>query len=58
MSSDDLMAEHERSRREAMEVFRKARKMGGADFSLAFLTKLDEEISVRYSCQIRCEVNR
>ncbi|VDM42203.1 unnamed protein product, partial [Toxocara canis] len=44
MSSNDLAEEHERCHNEAIRLFKCTRKMGGADFSLQFLEKLDCEI--------------
>lgn len=52
MSTDDLNTEHERSRDEAIKLFRSARKMGGDQYSEQFLEKLDEDIYVRLAINL------
>lgn len=44
MSSADLAAEHERCYKDAIDLFKTTRKMGGADFSEQFLERLDVDI--------------
>ncbi|CAJ0560201.1 unnamed protein product, partial [Mesorhabditis spiculigera] len=44
MSTSELGVEHERCRNEAIREFRNARKMGGADFSMQFLDRLEQDI--------------
>uniref|UniRef100_A0A914XQZ3 GB1/RHD3-type G domain-containing protein n=1 Tax=Plectus sambesii TaxID=2011161 RepID=A0A914XQZ3_9BILA len=48
MSTAELTAEHERTRDEAVKIFRTARKMGGDQYSEQFLEKLDEEIFTQF----------
>ncbi len=46
MATDDLAAEHDRFRDEAMELFVGTKKMGGEEYSQSFVKRLDTEISV------------
>ena len=46
MASDDLAAEHDKFRDEAIEMFVSTKKMGGEEFSESFLLKLSTEIDV------------
>uniref|UniRef100_A0A914S695 Guanylate-binding protein/Atlastin C-terminal domain-containing protein n=1 Tax=Parascaris equorum TaxID=6256 RepID=A0A914S695_PAREQ len=44
MSSNDLSEHHEHCHNDAVRLFKSTRKMGGAEFSLQFLERLDCEI--------------
>ena len=46
MSTSELQSEHERCRTEAIREFKNTRKMGGADFSIQFLERLEQDIEV------------
>jgi atlastin len=46
ISTAELEQEHLQARNEAVRCFKKAKKMGGAEYSLEFLEKLDAEITV------------
>jgi atlastin len=46
ISTNELEKEHLQARNEAIRCFKKAKKMGGAHYSIAFLEKLDVEITV------------
>uniref|UniRef100_A0A8R1EPN6 GBP_C domain-containing protein n=1 Tax=Caenorhabditis japonica TaxID=281687 RepID=A0A8R1EPN6_CAEJA len=46
MSTNELLEEHERCKNEAIREFRTARKMGGVEFSLTFLEKLESDLQV------------
>ncbi|CAI4227833.1 unnamed protein product [Auanema sp. JU1783] len=53
MSTSELSNEHERCRNEAIREFRNARKMGGTDFSLAFLERLEQDLIESYDKYIK-----
>ncbi|CAB3410009.1 unnamed protein product [Caenorhabditis bovis] len=48
MSTSELLEEHERCKNEAIREFRNARKMGGVDFSLTFLQRLEDDLQESY----------
>ncbi|CAJ0928740.1 unnamed protein product, partial [Mesorhabditis belari] len=48
MQTAELANEHERCRSEAIREFRNAKKMGGADFSITFLERLETDINESY----------
>lgn len=47
MSSAQLDEEHLRCKNEAIREFRNAKKMGGVEFSLQFLERLEDDIEVK-----------
>lgn len=47
MNTNSLEEEHLRCRGEAIRVFKQAKKMGGAELSLQFLDRLEQDIEVR-----------
>ncbi|VDK51652.1 unnamed protein product [Anisakis simplex] len=53
MSSRDLAEEHERFMNEAISMFKRTRKMGGVEFSLQFVERLDSEIQEQYESFIK-----
>jgi atlastin len=46
MNTASLEEEHLRCRREAINLFRTTRKMGGTEFSMQYLDKLDSDLTV------------
>lgn len=46
MTSDDLLAEHDRCRDDAIRMFRSKRKMGGDDYSKTFHEMLENDLEV------------
>ncbi|CAI2350226.1 unnamed protein product [Caenorhabditis sp. 36 PRJEB53466] len=48
MSTKELQEEHARCQTEAIREFRNARKMGGVEFSLTFLNRLEEDLQQSY----------
>ncbi|KAK0398085.1 hypothetical protein QR680_002421 [Steinernema hermaphroditum] len=53
MATADLEEHHLRCRNSAIAVFKSARKMGGVEFSLQFLEKLDGDIMEQYDKFLR-----
>uniref|UniRef100_A0A914ZS08 GB1/RHD3-type G domain-containing protein n=1 Tax=Parascaris univalens TaxID=6257 RepID=A0A914ZS08_PARUN len=53
MSSNDLSEHHEHCHNDAVRLFKSTRKMGGAEFSLQFLERLDCEIEEQYESFIK-----
>jgi atlastin len=52
ISTQELEQEHLQARNEAVRCFKKTKKMGGAEYSLEFLEKLDVEITVNISSNL------
>ncbi|TMS37679.1 hypothetical protein L596_004563 [Steinernema carpocapsae] len=53
MATAELEEQHIRCRNSSIAVFKNARKMGGVEFSLQFLEKLDSDISEQFESFIR-----
>ncbi|XP_043826723.1 atlastin-3 isoform X1 [Dromiciops gliroides] len=49
LASETLQEKHHEFRKQAMDQFRKSKKMGGQDFSLRYQSELDKEIQELYS---------
>lgn len=52
LNTATLEEEHLRCRRDAIKLFRETRKMGGSDFSMQYLDKLDSDITVIFRLKI------
>uniref|UniRef100_A0A7E4ZT60 GB1/RHD3-type G domain-containing protein n=1 Tax=Panagrellus redivivus TaxID=6233 RepID=A0A7E4ZT60_PANRE len=48
LNTETLQAEHNRCLNDAVQLFKKTRKMGGTEFSIVFLERLDEDINEQY----------
>lgn len=46
MSTNELLEHHDRVKNIAIREFRNARKMGGVDFSMQFLERLESDLQV------------
>ncbi|KJH52717.1 guanylate-binding protein [Dictyocaulus viviparus] len=53
MSTNELIEQHKICKNEAIREFRNARKMGGVEYSLQFLRKLEEDIEESYDSYLK-----
>ncbi|WKY06407.1 hypothetical protein Q1695_006530 [Nippostrongylus brasiliensis] len=53
MSTNELLEQHQMCKNDAIREFRNARKMGGVEYSVQFLEKLEEEIEESYESYLK-----
>ncbi|CAI5447991.1 unnamed protein product [Caenorhabditis angaria] len=53
MPTSDLLLEHERCKNEAIREFRNSRKMGGVEYSLQFLERLESDLQDSYESYLK-----
>lgn len=58
LNSETLQREHENCFNAAVQLFKKTRKMGGTEFSIAYLQKLEEDITEQFTYFARANDNK
>uniref|UniRef100_A0AC35TWW8 Major sperm protein n=1 Tax=Rhabditophanes sp. KR3021 TaxID=114890 RepID=A0AC35TWW8_9BILA len=58
MKTSDLEKEHEKAMAKSIRNFKSTKKMGGTDFSLTFLEKLEEEILVQFESFLKVNASK
>uniref|UniRef100_A0AC35U8V1 GB1/RHD3-type G domain-containing protein n=1 Tax=Rhabditophanes sp. KR3021 TaxID=114890 RepID=A0AC35U8V1_9BILA len=58
IQTEELEKEHERVKNNAIRIFKNIKKMGGSEYSLSFLEKLEEDILTQWECYLKVNASK